>query len=298
MRIVGRPFDAAVPRAVVALAVAVVLAVGLVVLVVVRDQVAQREAVVRGDEVDARVRPARRALVEVRAAGEAVGELGERLIGAAPEVAHAVAVLAVPFRPQRREVADLVAAFADVPRLGDQLDLADDRILLNDVEERRQPIDVVQLARQRRREVEAEAVDVHVDDPVAQAVHDQLQHVRVPHVQGVAGAGVVHVVAAVVGHQPVVGGVVDALERQHRPEVIAFGGVVVDHVENHLDAGVVQRLHQVLELLHLLAAAARARIRCAAPGSRSSCSPSSSAASSAPASSPARTGAPAAAPRR
>ena len=79
-RVVGRPFDAAVPRAVVALAVAVVLAVRLVVLVVVRDEVAQREAVVRGDEVDADAygrRPV--VVVEVGAAGEAVGELAEGL---------------------------------------------------------------------------------------------------------------------------------------------------------------------------------------------------------------------------
>ena len=59
----------------------------------------------------------------------------------------------------------------------------------------RQPIDLVQLAGQRRRQVEAEAVDVHLQHPVAQAVHDQLDRARVQHVQGVAGAGVVHVVA-------------------------------------------------------------------------------------------------------
>src|SRR3712207_7286656 len=42
---------------------------------------------------------------------------------APPEVADGVAVLAVPLRPQCREVPDLVAALADVPRLGDQLHL-------------------------------------------------------------------------------------------------------------------------------------------------------------------------------
>src|SRR5262245_1288593 len=52
VRIVGRPFGAAVPRSVVSLAVATVFAVGLVVLLVVRHEVAEREAVVRGDEVD------------------------------------------------------------------------------------------------------------------------------------------------------------------------------------------------------------------------------------------------------
>ena len=77
-RVVGLALDAAVPRPVVALAVAVALAVGLVVLVVVRDQVAQREAVVRGDEVDARDGAAAVVLVEVARAGEAGGELAER----------------------------------------------------------------------------------------------------------------------------------------------------------------------------------------------------------------------------
>ena len=67
LRVVGRALDAAVPGPVVALAVAVVLAVGLVVLLVVGDEVAQREAVVRGDEVDARDRPAAGVLVQVGA---------------------------------------------------------------------------------------------------------------------------------------------------------------------------------------------------------------------------------------
>ena len=54
--VVGRALGAAVPRAVVALAVGAALAVGLVVLLVVGDEVVEREAVVRGDEVDARGR--------------------------------------------------------------------------------------------------------------------------------------------------------------------------------------------------------------------------------------------------
>ena len=249
--VVGLALDAAVPRAVVRLAVAVVLAVGLVVLVVVRDEVAQREAVVGGDEVDRRRRPPGVGLVQVGAAGEAVAELGQRRRLAAPEVADRVAVAAVPLRPQRREVADLVAALADVPRLGDQLDLRDDGVLLDEVEERRQPVDGEQLAGQRRREVEAEAVDVHLGHPVAQAVHDQLQHVRVAHVEAVAGAREVEVVARLVVDDAVVGEVVDAAHRQHRAHVVALGGVVVDDVEDHLDARRVQRLDHRLELLHL-----------------------------------------------
>jgi hypothetical protein len=71
--------------------------------------------------------------------------------------------------------------------------------------------------------------------------------VRVPHVQRVPGACGVEVVASAVGQQ-VVRRVVDALEGQHRAEVVALRGVVVDHVEDDLDAGLVHGPHQVLEL--------------------------------------------------
>ena len=257
--VVGRPLGAAVPAAVVVGAVAVPLPVRLVVLLVVRDEVGEREAVVGGDEVDRRERPAAVVLVEVARAGEALGELGDRRVPA-PEVADAVAVDAVPLRPEDREVADLVAARPDVPRLGDQLDLREHRVLVDRVEERREAVDVVELARERRGEVEPEAVDVAVDHEVAERVHDQAEHARVHRVQRVARPGEVHVVPPVVRHQPVVGGVVDALEAEHRAEVVALGGVVVDDVEDHLDPRAVERLHHPLELAHLLAVPAGRRV--------------------------------------
>ncbi len=167
----------------------------------------------RGDEIDGGIWPAAGQRVEVATSSETVGEFGERLARAPPVVAHDVAVLAVPLRPERREVADLIAALADIPRLGDELDLGDDRILLDDVEEGTEAVDVVQLPGERGRKVEAEAVHVHLQHPVAQRVHDELQHVRVAHVQAVARAGVVHVVLTLTIDEAIVGGVVDALHR-------------------------------------------------------------------------------------
>ncbi len=131
---------------------------------------------------------------------------------------------------------------------------------MDGVEEGGELIDLVQLAGQGRRKVESKAIDVHLLHPVAQAVHDQLQHLGVAHVQGVAGAGEVHVVARIVLNQPVVGGVVEALERQRRPQLVAFRRMVVDHVQNDLDAVLVQRFHHRLELADLLATVAAARV--------------------------------------
>ena len=214
LRIVGGSFHAAVPRQVVVVAVAVVLQVGLVVLAVVADQVLQREAVVAGDEVDAGVRLAPAGLVQVARAGEAAGELADHAAVALPVGAHGVAVAVVPLGPAERELAHLVAALAQVPGLGDQLDLREHRVLADGVEEGAQPVHLVQLARQRGGEVEAKPVHVHVQHPVAQAVHDQLQHARLAHVERVAAARVVLVVARILGRQPVVGRVVDAAQAQ------------------------------------------------------------------------------------
>src|SRR5439155_20711287 len=105
LRVVGRPLGAAVPGPVVVAAVPVVLPVGLVVLVVVGDEVGKGEAVVRGDKVDAGVGTTSTRLVEVRACSEAVAELRQGLVLTSPPVAHAIPILAVPLRPQGWEVA-------------------------------------------------------------------------------------------------------------------------------------------------------------------------------------------------
>ena len=295
-RVVGLALGAHVERAVVVAAVVAALAVRLVVLLVVRDQVAQREPVVRGDEVDRRDRAASGVLVQVARSGDPGCELAQGGRLAPPEVAHGIPVLAVPLRPLRREVADLVAAGPEVPRLGDQLHLRHDRVLLHELEERRQPVDLVELARQRRGQVEAETVDVHLGHPVAQRVHDQLQRVRVADVERVAGAGVVHVVLLVVLDEAVVRGVVDAAHRDRGPLVVAFRCVVVDDIQDHLDARGMQGQHHALELLRPAGRAGRwMRSRRAGRGTRSCCSPSSCAAPSPRAPSRAGTGAPASA---
>src|SRR6185437_512076 len=235
-------------------------AIGFVVLVVVADQVAQREAVMRGDEVDAGGRVTHVVLIKIAAAGEAVAELSELAFVAFPVAADGITVAAVPFGPEGGELAHLVTAIADVPGFGDQLDLRDQRVLIDDVEERRQAIDLMQFARERGGEIEAETIDVHFRDPVTEAVHDQLEDLRMADVQGVAGARVIHVIARLVLHEAIVSGVVDAFETESRPEVVAFGGVVVDHVENDFDAGAMERLHHAFEFADLLAAVAGAGI--------------------------------------
>ena len=67
-RIVRWSFRAAIPTEIVVGAVAVLLAVRLVVFVVIGDQVVERQAVMRGDKIDAGVRPAPAWFIQVAAA--------------------------------------------------------------------------------------------------------------------------------------------------------------------------------------------------------------------------------------
>ena len=98
----------------------------------------------------------------------------------------------------------------------------------------------MRLAAENGAEIEAEAVDLHHLDPIAQGIHHQLQHARMAGVDRVPSAGVVDVVALLLGHRPVIGKIVDALEGERRPELVAFRGMVVNHVENHLEPGIME----------------------------------------------------------
>src|SRR5262245_25055656 len=140
------------------MAVAVVLAIGLIVLVVVGDEIVEVEAVMGSDEVDARPRLAATLVEQVSRPGDALDEIRNLPGVSFPEAAHSVAEFVVPFRPARRELADLVAAGADVPWFGDQLDVGEHRVLPAGIEETAALIESVGFARQNGGEIETEAV--------------------------------------------------------------------------------------------------------------------------------------------
>ena len=131
---------------------------------------------------------------------------------------------------------------------------------MHEFEKRRQPVDVVKLTGECGGQVEAEPVDVHFGHPVPQRIHDQLQCVGMADVEAVAGSGVVHVVLLIVVDQAVVRGVVDTAHRQGGAQVVAFGGVVVHHVQDDFDVFFVQSADHGLELLHLAAGRGAGRV--------------------------------------
>ena len=256
VRIVGGAFHAGVPAVVVVVAVAVVLAVGLVVLLVVGDQVVQREAVVRGDEVDAGLRGAAVVVELLAGAGDLAGEGAPVLVRLQPEAAYRVTEAVVPFAPAGQVAAQLVAARSGIPGFGDELDAGQCRVLADGLEERGIAVEVAGIdgagqrhAAQHRGQVETEAVDVHLLHPVAQRIEDHLQRGVVAGVEAVAGTGVVAVVGRVLPRQVVVGLVVQAAPRQRGAALVTLGRVVVDHVQDDLDARLVQRLDHVPELV-------------------------------------------------
>ena len=104
------------------------------------------------------------------------------------------------------------------------------------------------LAGQNCRKVEAEAVDAHFGCPVAQRIRHHLEHALVAQINRIPRSGVVDVIAFV-GCQPVIRGVVDAFERQRRPEFGSFRRVIVNDIQNHLDTTVVEVAHHFLDLV-------------------------------------------------
>ena len=94
----------------------------------------------------------------------------------------------IPFGPPRGEIAELVAVRTEIPRFGNQLYTGHHRILPDRVEKCAALSIFAIFTPQRCAEVEAEPVDMHLQCPVAQRIHDELQHPRVIKVQCIARA--------------------------------------------------------------------------------------------------------------
>ncbi len=100
------------------MAVLVFFAVRLVVLVVVGNEVIEREPVMDGDEIN-RSPGFAAAMIEYVTGGAKAGSKRACRRSTAPEIADYIAELVVPFGPTGREGPDLVASEATIPRLRD-----------------------------------------------------------------------------------------------------------------------------------------------------------------------------------
>src|SRR5206468_2537067 len=109
----------------------------------------------------------------------------------------------------------------------------------------------MQFAGERGCKIEAEAINMHFLYPISQAVHDEAKNTWQLRVERISGACIVHIIPLVF-RKAVIGCVIYPLERKGRAEMIAFGRMVIDHVQNHFYACFVQVLHHLFELNYLL----------------------------------------------
>src|SRR5258708_20878365 len=72
-------------------------------------------------------------------------------------------------------------------------------------------------------------------------------------IQAVACTAEIEIEPGIFRVQPVVGEIIDSAKTERWAKMISFRGMIVNHVENHFDAGSVQAAHHRFELGDLLA---------------------------------------------
>src|SRR5437588_10160715 len=92
------------------------------------------------------------------------------------------------------------------------------------------------ISRQGRCQIETKSVHVHFENPIAQAVHHQLERAWMEQVKRVARAGEIQIKTRIIRTQPIVSEIVDPAETKRRPEMVPFRSVIINHVENYFDA--------------------------------------------------------------
>ena len=184
-------------------------------------------------------------------AADCIG-IGRHRVGVAlDEAAHSVAITSVPDRPAiADERADLVKTSC-VPGFSDDLGPGQHRVGVDVPQDGRVFHGLAVLAaRQDRGEIEAKPIHMHLLHPVAQAIHDHSAHDGVVAVKRIAYPAIVDILGPVVRVQHVVDPIVNAAQRDRGPVVTVLGRVVEDHIEDDFDAGAVQGLDHVAELIH------------------------------------------------
>src|SRR5215472_1367981 len=252
VRIVGLPFNTAIPAQIIVVAVPIAFAIGFVVFIVVRHQVIERKSIMGGDEIDAVDWQFAVGLEDVGTSCDDIGNSAKHgfSINVSPialdKAANGVAVPPVPFCPTiPREVADLVEP-GGIPGLGYDFGVSQGVLQFNVPDnwwiEHGQPILV---ATQNDGFSEAETVNVYYCHPELEGVDDELLRDGMIAVDGVATTGVVHVVLPVLLREHIVRAIGEASEADGGTPVIAFAGVVEDHIENDLYPCLMQSLHHI-----------------------------------------------------
>src|SRR5258708_30684910 len=96
-----------------AVSVAIVFAVRFIVLVVVGDQVVQREAIVNGNKIDTGPRRFALMLIQIRTAGKTIGKLRQDTVVSLPIAADTHSVFLVSFPPRPPELSKHLTTTAD-----------------------------------------------------------------------------------------------------------------------------------------------------------------------------------------
>ena len=119
---------------------------------------------------------------------------------------------------------------------------------MNNFKERVQFVKTPMITDQTDGQINSEPVHVHFQNPITQTVHHELKRMGMQQIESVAGAGEIQIQTRILRLQPVISGIVYPAKAKRRAEMISFGSMIVNDIENHFDPCRVQVAHHRLEL--------------------------------------------------
>lgn len=166
-----------------------------------------------------------------------------------PEFACAIAETVVPFRERNAEFTGTPAVRAAIPWFHDHFEIAEQHVGAQSVQEWMVAGEFTVETCKRRREIESESVDANAFGPIAQRIHGERGDVRVGEIKRIAAAGGIVQATHLVFGASIVRQIVKSTPTYGRSFRSGFAGVVVDHVHNHFETGLVQCAHHVNDFL-------------------------------------------------
>src|SRR6185437_11653710 len=167
----------------------------------------------------------------------------------AQEAPGIITKTSIPFLPGISDKAANLIESSRIPGFGDHLRSGKYRIRLDVPQKRRIGHEsTVRITCEDGRQIEAEAIHVHLFDPIAEAVYNHAPDGGIIRIQRVPGATKVGVAGAVAFKQ-VVSTVIDSTKTECRAIVITLRCVIEDNVEDDFDPCSMQSLDHITELV-------------------------------------------------
>ena len=164
---------------------------------------------------------------------------------------HCITEFIIPAAPSSAWETSHVISSTGIPWFGNNLAVMQYRIFRNSTRQKRNSKDIPIFATAKLAgQVKTETINMHLQNPVTQAVQNKLNNNRVICIYRISTACIIVVITSVQWRQYIVNLICKTAETKSISQMIAFCRMIVNDIKNHLNSSLMEFFYHLLEFFY------------------------------------------------